>query len=73
MSNFLDLRCPNCGDTDSIDILAALWVRVTPDGTDADASACGDHEWCDQSAASCDTCGHRGHLQDFQPTEEVPS
>jgi hypothetical protein len=66
MSNFFDLRCPKCHGEDSIDILASVWLRLMPDGTDADASACGDHEWCDQSAASCDACGYQGHVVDFE-------
>ena len=36
MSNFLDLRCPHCGDTNRIDIEVTVWVRVTENGTDAD-------------------------------------
>ena len=32
MSNFLDLCCPKCDDTDRLDVLAEIWVRVTDDG-----------------------------------------
>ena len=39
MSNFLDLRCPHCGNTDRLDIAATVWLRVTENGTDADLSA----------------------------------
>lgn len=68
--NFLDCRCPACGADDQIDVFASLWVRLTPDGTDADASACGDHEWSDHSAAACDACGYRGHVNDFYIKED---
>lgn len=44
MSNFLDLRCPHCGDTNRIDIEATVRLRVTESGTDADLSGNGDHE-----------------------------
>jgi hypothetical protein len=73
MSNFLDLRCPRCRDQDHIDILALIWVRLTEDGTDADASDDGDHEWSGQSAAVCGACGHRATVQDFEPAPEVQS
>ena len=36
MSTDFDLRCPRCRRVDSIDILAAIWVRLTHDGTDPD-------------------------------------
>ncbi|MBV8504475.1 MAG: hypothetical protein JOZ11_01475 [Alphaproteobacteria bacterium] len=38
MSNFFDMRCPKCGDEDHIDIAAEVWVCLTCEGTDADAS-----------------------------------
>jgi hypothetical protein len=56
MSNFLDLRCPRCRDQNRIDILASIWVRLMEDGTDADASDDGDHEWSSQSAVVCGAC-----------------
>jgi hypothetical protein len=58
MSNFFDMRCPKCGDEDQIDILAEIWVRVCPDGTDADVPECGDHFFAPESTASCGACGH---------------
>jgi hypothetical protein len=73
MSNFLDLRCPCCRDPDHIDILAMIWVRLTEDGTDADESDDGDHEWSGQSAAVCTACGHRATVQAFEPALEVQS
>jgi hypothetical protein len=65
MSNFLDLRCPHCGNTDRIDICAEVWIRVTRDGTDADASREGDHHFTPDSIAQCG-CGHFAKLRDFE-------
>jgi hypothetical protein len=64
--NCLDLRCPKCGDTDEIDIAAEVWVRVTRDGTDADASGNGDHLFEPHSPAQCGACGHHGVVRDFE-------
>ena len=58
MSSFLDLRCPQCGDQDCIDILAEVWVRVTDDGTDADASRRDEETECFALAAT--GCASRG-------------
>jgi ribosomal protein S27E len=70
MSNFFDMRCPKCGDEDHIDIAAEVWVRLTSDGTDADASACGDHIYTPESAAECGACGHHGTVAQFTPAQE---
>ncbi len=72
MSNFLDLRCPECGDEDHLDILADVWLRVTPDGTDADVSADGHHDYTPRSLTLCNACGHTARLSEFE-TEEVQS
>jgi Zn ribbon nucleic-acid-binding protein len=73
MSNCFDFRCPRCGDEDSIDILAEVWLRVTADGTDADASANGHHEWISKSTAQCAACGHTARLAHFETEDEVQS
>ena len=67
MSNFFDMRCPKCGDEDHIDIVAEVWVRLTGDGTDADASACGDYYYTPKSAAECAACDYAGTVADFTP------
>jgi hypothetical protein len=66
MSNFLDMRCPKCGGEDRIDIEAKVWVRVTDNGTDADASECGDHNYTPESAALCGVCGHWSTVREFE-------
>ena len=69
MSNFLEMRCPQCGDQNNIDIQATVWIRVCQDGTDADASDCGDHEFTPESTACCNGCGHSATVAAFTPDE----
>jgi hypothetical protein len=69
MSNFFDLRCPKCSSENEIDVQAAVWLRLTEDGTDADAAECGDHEYNQHSPATCNTCGYIGKLRDFEQEE----
>lgn len=66
MSNFLDIHCPKCRATDQIDITATVWLRVTEDGTDADQSEDGNHDFEPTSPATCNTCGFAGRVQDFE-------
>lgn len=60
-------ECPECKAPDEIDICAAVWVRVSQDGTDVTAAANGDHEWNDDSRAVCGACGHAGSVKTFTP------
>ena len=69
-SNQFNLKCPSCGRGDSLDIAATLWVRLTPDGTDADASRVGDHEWDNSSAATCE-CGWSGFAA-YLKSDDLP-
>jgi len=66
MTNFLDMRCPNCGDEDRLDILASVWIRVCEDGTDADASRDGTHDFEPDSPVQCAACGHCGTVRQFE-------
>lgn len=59
------MKCPSCGESERIDIAATVWVRLTDDGTDADASHSGDHEWGDDSPARCNDCDHVGTVKTF--------
>jgi len=72
MSNMFEMKCPKCGCEDQIDIQAAIWVRVTSDGTDADASGCGDHEYTPDSPTSCAACDYKGRAKDFDPRGNKP-
>lgn len=62
--NQFSMRCPECKRTGGIDVRALVYVRLVRDGTDADASRNGDHEWDAESAASC-ACGFDGKARDF--------
>lgn len=67
MSNQFGYRCPACGKSDEIDVRAYVWIRLTANGTDADASGNGHHEWNSDSGAECGTCGYSGTVLDFDP------
>jgi ribosomal protein S27E len=66
MTDFLDMRCPNCGDERFIDIEATVRIRVCCDGTDADASGDGTHIFNADSLAFCGRCGFRGTVRKFE-------
>lgn len=64
--------CSVCGDDLRIDIAATVWIRLTPDGTDATEAANGDHEWSDHSTGECQTCNFVGHVSDFSEAGGTP-
>jgi len=70
MSNTFEMRCPKCGGEDQIDVQAAIWVRLTSDGTDADAAADTGHDWADDSRAVCAACDYTGRVKDFEGEED---
>lgn len=55
-----NMACPACGEDESLDVTVTLHVRLTADGTDADASGDGSHEWDEDSECSCHACGWGG-------------
>jgi hypothetical protein len=55
-----------CQSPHEIDICAAVWVRVSADGTDV-TDANNDHEWEDDSRCACGACGHEGTVRTFTP------
>jgi hypothetical protein len=61
--NEWNLRCPDCGGTDAIDIAATVWVRLCPDGTDATLSHNGDHGWDEDSSVCCAACGFQSQVR----------
>ena len=61
--NEWNLRCPDCGGTDAIDIAATVWVRLSPDGTDVTLSHNGDHVWDEDSPLCCTACGFHGQVR----------
>lgn len=64
--NFLGLRCPKCGNEASINILAELWVRVTADGTDPEASGENGYEYSSDSIATCTACAYVAIAEEFE-------
>ena len=64
--NQFALRCPHCKHTEKIDVEAAVWVRLQPHGSSANASHDGTHEWGTHSPAFCGSCDFHGTVQDFQ-------
>lgn len=66
MGNQHGLRCPDCMDDGAIDIQARIWTRISNDGSDADASHDGTHEWDDDSPALCNNCGKEGKVSEFR-------
>lgn len=60
------MQCPKCGHDDCQDIAVVTNVRLTPAGTDADASDDGAHEWDDQSDCQCTSYGEQGTVLHFK-------
>ena len=61
-----EIKCPNCGRDDQLDVDAVVSIRLTPSGSDADMSEDGSHIWDDNSMCSCIACGGRGKVRDFK-------
>lgn len=51
------MRCPDCGQNDSFNIVGTAEFDVSDDGTGSDFT---DVEWHDDSKASCPDCGWHG-------------
>jgi hypothetical protein len=62
--------CPACKDDTQLDITANVNVRLRVNGTDADESEDGDHEWNDESACSCGSCGWSGTVAEAEAAYE---
>ena len=63
MSNQHDLRCPKCQSEHGVTVQILTWARLTHDGSDADIPQ--DHEWNDNSVATCAKCHFDGTVADF--------
>jgi hypothetical protein len=73
MDNQFDMTCPDCGHSDALDVAALVWVRLTRDGTDADASHDGSHEWDDDADCVCAACGWRGTVLNARRDDDTPA
>lgn len=58
--------CPSCLQDDALDVQAHVLVRLCRDGTDADASGDGSHEWDSDSRLRCGSCGWTGLVRDAE-------
>jgi Zn ribbon nucleic-acid-binding protein len=56
------MKCPKCGQEDSLKIAATCIFTVTDDGTEDDGN---DREWADTNYCECPDCGHHGTVADF--------
>jgi hypothetical protein len=68
MTNVFDLSCPACNGTD-IDVQALVWVRLTEDGTDADASHDSSHHWDKDCRFICRDCARQGLVSELKEEE----
>jgi hypothetical protein len=57
-----EMCCPKCYDDSEITITFTGTCKLVPDGSED----CGDHEWNDDSAATCGACGFAGVVKDFE-------
>lgn len=63
-------KCPECGNTDQLDITVTTWARVVIDNdaevkTDCDAAHNHDYDWDVDSAIRCCSCGEDGTVGDW--------
>jgi Zn ribbon nucleic-acid-binding protein len=56
------MKCPKCGQDDSLKIEATCIFTVTDDGTEDEGNG---HEWGDTNYCECPDCGHHGTVADF--------
>lgn len=63
MINFLELKCPNCGRNDRIEIDARVWVRLAADGA---VRLSQNYDYGPDSPAECCACKHSGNLSGFE-------
>jgi hypothetical protein len=61
-----EMVCPGCLIDEMLDVTACVLVRLVGNGTDADESVDGSHEWDDTSACQCANCGWHGTVHDAE-------
>jgi hypothetical protein len=68
VASYWKMRCPNpeCKRDDALDVYATVCVRLMPDGSDADESGDGDHEWEGESGCVCRACNWSGKVCDTE-------
>ena len=65
--------CPSCWQDTSLDVQATVMVRLTVDGSDADESKFGDHEWDSDSRCICHNCDFTAEARCFEFGDEGES
>jgi hypothetical protein len=68
VASYWKMRCPNpeCKRDDALDVYATVCVRLTPDGSDADESGDGDHDWDGETGCVCRACNWSGKVSDTE-------
>ena len=61
LTDAFNLKCPNCGQAERLQIIITCFATVTADGSEAT----GDHEWDDDSFTQCPQCLTNGTVADF--------
>jgi len=56
------MKCPKCGQENSLKIEATCIFTVTDDGTEDEGNG---HEWGDTNYCECPDCEHHGTVADF--------
>jgi Zn ribbon nucleic-acid-binding protein len=56
------MKCPKCGQEDSLKIEATCLFIVTDDGLEDEGYG---HEWDDTNYCECPNCAHHGSVADF--------
>lgn len=61
-----EMQCPKCKKDSYLDVQVQSWVRLVPDGTDADEASEHDTEWDEDSRCDCRNCGNSGKVHQFK-------
>ena len=61
LTDAFDLKCPNCGQADKLEITITCFAVVTTGCVDPT----GDYEWDDDSYTQCPRCLTNGTVADF--------
>lgn len=67
MANQWGYVCPSCGDSEFIDVVAQVWVRLVEDGTDDSLPMEQAVEWDGNATAKCSAggCDWGGKVDDL--------
>jgi len=63
MGNYLNLRCPQCGGKDDLQVQIRVWATLTDDGSDVEGQ---DHEYDEESPVTCAACNYSGWMHELK-------